>query len=94
CYYTYSQDNWPLLLSLAEFSYNLLQSLTSITPFQAMYGTDPKATLLQIAPGKTHGMFLALTQFVSFTKHFPNKPRPAKVPTPRPVLLEEPVEEG
>jgi len=42
-YCNYQQDNWSELVSIAEFSYNNTLSATlGITPFQAMYGDNPR----------------------------------------------------
>jgi len=42
-YCNYQQDNWSELVSMAEFSYNNTLSATlGITPFQAMYGDNPR----------------------------------------------------
>ena len=42
-YCNYQQDNWSELLTMAEFSYNNTVSATlHITPFQAMYGNNPR----------------------------------------------------
>ena len=45
-YCNYQQDNWVELLILAEFSYNnTLSTTTGMTPFQAMYGINPRYTI-------------------------------------------------
>jgi len=46
-YCNYQQDNWSELLTMAEFSYNNTISATlHITPFQAMYGDNPRYQIL------------------------------------------------
>jgi len=42
-YCNYQQDNWSGLVSIAEFLYNnTLFATLGITPFQAMYGDNPR----------------------------------------------------
>jgi len=46
-YCNYQQDNWLELLTMVEFSYNNTISATlHITPFQAMYGDNPRYQIL------------------------------------------------
>jgi len=42
-YCNYQQNNWSELVSMAEFSYNnTLSAILGITPFYAMYGSNPR----------------------------------------------------
>jgi len=45
-YSNYQQDNWSLLLPLAEFSYyNALHATTGVSPFVTNKGYDPAITI-------------------------------------------------
>ena len=47
-YVTYDQTNWSFLLSQAEFCYNSTpHTTTGISPFEAMYGFNPRRTMME-----------------------------------------------
>ena len=47
-YVTYDQTNWSSLLSQAEFCYNSTpHTTTGISPFEAMYGFNPRRTMME-----------------------------------------------
>jgi transposase InsO family protein len=43
CYVNYRQNNWVVLLPLAQFAYNSSPASTGISPFYANYGYEPVA---------------------------------------------------
>ncbi len=48
-YVNYQQDNWALLLALAEFAYNAaVHSSTSKAPFKIVYGEVPRSDILAL----------------------------------------------
>src|SRR5260221_8506881 len=53
-YTNYQQDNWALLLPLAEFAYNNVASMTTgVSPFFANKGYHPRLTMDPIAPSSS-----------------------------------------
>src|SRR5258708_712968 len=53
-YTNYQQDNWALLLPLAEFAYNNAASTTTgVSPFFANKGYHPRLTMDPIAPSSS-----------------------------------------
>ena len=51
CFINYGQNNWVKLLPLAEFTYNTSKhSVTGLTPFEALQGSNPTSTLNRIQP--------------------------------------------
>ncbi len=48
-YINYQQDDWSLLLALAEFAYNpVVHSSTSKVPFEIVYGEVPRSDMLTL----------------------------------------------